>query len=185
MTAEIAVLNKSAVALAADSAVTIGRGAAAKIYNTVNKIFELSRNRPVGIMVYGRLDFMGMPVETVSKRAAQDILGLLQPDFDSMQGDFKMRAEDFIERVATSPIRDMIRAMPKQELATLASSLIEITSLKRKVSRAQESVGGEVDVAVISKSEGFVWTKRKHYFPRELNPRFFARHFNEPERNAS
>lgn len=71
----------------------------------------------------------------------------------------------------------MIRSMPKQELATLASSLIEITSLKRKVSRVQETVGGEVDVAVISKSEGFVWTKRKHYFPAELNKRFFVRQF--------
>jgi hypothetical protein len=69
----------------------------------------------------------------------------------------------------------MVRAMPKQELGTLASSLIEITSLKRKVSRGQETVGGEVDVAVISKSEGFVWIKRKHYFPAELNARFFNR----------
>ena len=37
--------------------------------------------------------------------------------------------------------------------------------------------GGEVDVAVISKSEGMVWVRRKHYFPADLNARFFARHF--------
>jgi hypothetical protein len=60
MTAEIAVLNKSAVALAADSAVTIGRPPNSKIYNTVNKIFELSSVHPVGIMIYGSLDFVGM-----------------------------------------------------------------------------------------------------------------------------
>jgi hypothetical protein len=65
--------------------------------------------------------------------------------------------------------------MPKQELGTLASSLIEITSLKRKVSRGQETVGGDVDVAIISKAEGFVWIKRKHYFPKDLNARFFNR----------
>ncbi len=40
MTAEVAVMNTMAVALAADSAVTIGKG---KIYNTANKLFELSR----------------------------------------------------------------------------------------------------------------------------------------------
>jgi hypothetical protein len=67
MTAEIAVLNKSAVALAADSAVTIGRPPNSKIYNTVNKIFELSAHHPVGVMVYGRLDFLGMPLETLVK----------------------------------------------------------------------------------------------------------------------
>lgn len=68
MTAEIVVLNKSAAALAADSAVTIGRGASAKIYNSVNKIFELHETAPVGIMIYGRLDYMGLPLETLIKQ---------------------------------------------------------------------------------------------------------------------
>jgi hypothetical protein len=67
MTAEIAILNKSAVALAADSAVTIGQPPNAKIYKTVNKIFELSNVAPVGIMVYGRLDHMGLPLEVIVK----------------------------------------------------------------------------------------------------------------------
>lgn len=423
MTAEIAILNKSAVALAADSAVTIGRPPNAKIYNTVNKIFELSASAPVGIMVYGRLDFMGLPFETLIKqyrkklRVTQfpkisdycadfrsylladvpipqpekdknaaivinshfqkantefdrlvrediakrgsfrrsklngilqtmvrakialerakpmgvgfprialpahllglvdvlaenafqnmsladtstkllrqwagyflskqtlsdsrsgiviagfgenewcpslsafetdgvidgklkyverapldigrhgpeaDILGFAQDDMmksflegvdptikqylftlagqgivdtakavlkaalnddvkeaavlaamtatlTQMQEDARKKALQYIENGSAKPIRDMISAMPKQELAKLAESLIELTSLKRKVTRGQETVGGEVDVAIISKSEGFVWTKRKHYFPPDLNPRFFERHFN-------
>ena len=95
-----------------------------------------------------------------------------------MQGDAEKKAATYIENSAAKPIRDMISAMPKQEMAKLAESLIELTSLKRKVTRGQETVGGEVDVAIISKSEGFVWTKRKHYFPSELNPRFFERHYN-------
>lgn len=423
MTAEVAILNKSAVALAADSAVTIGQPPNTKIYNTVNKIFELSGSHPVGIMIYGRLDFMGLPLETIIKeyrrdlgktyfskisdyrddfskyllnkvprsaddevsnlvvvlsdtffRANKDIdnlvmqdiirsnkfkkskvntfiqryftektdaikslnfadgfskkvslkaydqivdglidhcfrsnfptattkrkikeyaawylakadlssyrtgvvitgfgndemcpsldqfemdgvidgrlksvrkpyldvgrnsveaeilgfaqddmvksfingidpqiqdylreisvdaireaisltvsailkdkgqekqfLAALKPQVEKFSADLTTKSEDYIKKVAREPIRDMIRSMPKQELATLASSLIEITSLKRKVTRVQETVGGEVDVAIISKSEGFVWTKRKHYFPRELNGRFFARHYN-------
>ncbi|WP_230079588.1 hypothetical protein [Serratia marcescens] len=52
MTAEIAVFNKSAVALAADSAVTISGGdGVSKIYNGADKLFALSRHHPVGIMV--------------------------------------------------------------------------------------------------------------------------------------
>jgi hypothetical protein len=67
VTAEIAILNKMAVALAADSAVSIGRPPNLKIYNTVNKIFELSGYEPIGIMVYGRLDFMGIPYKPLIK----------------------------------------------------------------------------------------------------------------------
>ena len=32
-----------------------------------------------------------------------------------------------------------------------------------------ETVGGPIDVAVISKSEGFIWIKRKLYFDKNLN----------------
>jgi hypothetical protein len=67
MTAEIAILNKNAVALAADSAVTIQKPGTQKIYNTANKLFMLSKYHPVGIMVYGVAQLMGVPWETVIK----------------------------------------------------------------------------------------------------------------------
>lgn len=67
MTAEIAIMNKSAVVLAADSAVTIGSGGNAKIYNTISKIFELSDCCPIAIMLFNRLDFMGLPLEVLIK----------------------------------------------------------------------------------------------------------------------
>ena len=67
MTAEIAIMNREAVALAADSAVTISQVGASKIYPSANKLFALSRHHPVGIMVYGNASFMGVPWETVIK----------------------------------------------------------------------------------------------------------------------
>ena len=68
MTAEIAIMNKQAIALAADSAVTInlGPGVGQKIYNT-NKLFALSKYRPVGIMVYDLAELMGIPWESAIK----------------------------------------------------------------------------------------------------------------------
>lgn len=48
MTAEIAVLNKLGVALAADSIVTITSPRGEKTYNTSNKLFTLSKRHPVG-----------------------------------------------------------------------------------------------------------------------------------------
>lgn len=61
MTAEIAIMNKDAIALAADSAVTIEQQKGKKIYNTVNKLFMLSKYQPIGIMIYGNATFMGVP----------------------------------------------------------------------------------------------------------------------------
>jgi hypothetical protein len=67
MTAEVAVLNRQAVVLAADSAVTIDDGEGEKVFTTVNKIFALSKHHPVGIMIYGNSDYCGIPWETLIK----------------------------------------------------------------------------------------------------------------------
>ena len=47
---------------------------------------------------------------------------------------------------------------------------------RRRVTTDRETVGGPIDVAVITKGEGFVWVKRKHYFSPEYNPRVVARY---------
>src|SRR4051794_24621961 len=67
MTAEIAILNKSAVALAVDSAVTTGTEGKEKIFNSANKLFRLSKYHPIGVMIFGHVDFLGIPWETIIK----------------------------------------------------------------------------------------------------------------------
>lgn len=79
---------------------------------------------------------------------------------------------EYLRRNFWLPVVEMIALLPKDELAHLAESLVALTSLKRRVSSGLETVGGAVDVALISKGDGFVWVKRKHYFPAELNPAF-------------
>jgi hypothetical protein len=74
-------------------------------------------------------------------------------------------------------VQNMLFLMPKQELAALAQELINLTSVKRKFSSGRESVGGPIDVAVISRIDGGVWVRRKHYFEQSLNPRYFYRKF--------
>jgi len=49
MITEIAIMNKTAVALAADSAIKIEQDKGNKIFNTVNKLFALSKYQPVDI----------------------------------------------------------------------------------------------------------------------------------------
>lgn len=94
MTAEVAVLNKSAVALAADSAMTVaGTG---KTYPT-NKLFALTKHRPIGVMVYNNAEFMGIPWETLVKMHREQ-LG------SRGQATVKEYAEDFLGYVGNEAI---------------------------------------------------------------------------------
>ncbi|MDE0632431.1 MAG: hypothetical protein OXH73_13105 [Caldilineaceae bacterium] len=83
-----------------------------------------------------------------------------------------------------NPIMKVVRALPKDELAAMAESLISLTSFKRRVSMEAETVAGPIDVAVISKGDGFIWIKRKHYFESGLNQHYFANYYREELRDA-
>lgn len=75
------------------------------------------------------------------------------------------------------PVLDAVEVLPKDELAAMAESLVNLTVLKRRMSTDEETVGGPIDVAVISKGDGFIWIKRKHYFTKDLNPRYITQYF--------
>lgn len=64
---------------------------------------------------------------------------------------------------------------PKDELARVAASLVSLNTFKKRMSMNAETVGGPVDVAVISKGDGFIWIDRKHYFDADKNPHFMHR----------
>jgi len=67
MTAEIAILNREAIALASDSAVTLMGNSSPKIFTSANKLFSLSKYQPVGIMIYQNASFMEVPWEVLIK----------------------------------------------------------------------------------------------------------------------
>ncbi len=77
------------------------------------------------------------------------------------------------------PILDMVEVLPKDELSAMAESLVNLTVFKRRVSKSVETVGGPIDVAIISKGDGFIWVKRKHYFDPKLNQNFFSNYFRK------
>jgi len=92
---------------------------------------------------------------------------------------FQKKTKDFREKNYAIPVINVVSFLPKDELAAMAESLINLTSLKRRYTLEKETVAGPIDVAVISKGDGFIWIKRKHYFTQELNPHFFKRYFME------
>ena len=109
--------------------------------------------------------------ETPPQTAEAAVIDSLRVDMEQefVEGIKKLSQEQFIW-----PLVEVVSSMPKEELALVAEALINLTGLKRKASKDAETVGGPTDVAVISKGDGFVWIKRKHYFDAKLNPGFTA-----------
>ena len=104
------------------------------------------------------------------------------PDFDKVVA--QARSEmgsailDRAERDHALPLRRVLGVLPVDEMAELAETLINLQALKEKVTKSSETVGGPVDVAIITKSEGLVWVKRKHFFDIGLNSRYLVRQQN-------
>lgn len=101
----------------------------------------------------------------------------LRSDANSLLKDFFSQLKAHTQQSHISPIIEMVAVLPKDELAAMAESLVNLTAFKRRMTRDLETVGGPIDVAVISKGDGLVWVKRKHYFPSDLNQHFFANYF--------
>lgn len=91
---------------------------------------------------------------------------------------FQQYKHNLVHHVLNShiqPVIDGIRFLPKDALASVAESLVNVTSFKTSVMPCENFVGGDIDVALVSKGDGFIWIKRKHYFDPEKNTDFFER----------
>ncbi|WP_129583083.1 hypothetical protein [Flavobacterium cyanobacteriorum] len=88
MTAVVGILNKQAIALAADSAVTIGAANGNKIFNRANKLFTLSKHHPIGIMVYNSATFITTPWEIIIKMYRKQLSTTSFPKVEDYKDDF-------------------------------------------------------------------------------------------------
>lgn len=128
-------------------------------------------------------------VPTLSPADRDAIAARFRSGADKVAADYLRRLEQVRVRVFSGPITSVVQSLPKDELAAMAEALVNLTSFKRKISMDPETVGGPIDVAVISKGDGLIWIKRKHYFEPKLNPQFFnlyywrERHGNREELN--
>lgn len=62
-------------------------------------------------------------------------------------------------------------AMPVQDAIALADFLVETTKGYVRFLPGADTVGGDTDICVVTKHEGFKWVRRKHYFDGRLNPK--------------
>ena len=59
---------------------------------------------------------------------------------------------------------EAIKQFDLQKMACLAENLIKATELHRKITFRQEGVGGLIDLAVITREDGFQWLNRKSWY---------------------
>ena len=118
-------------------------------------------------------------IEKLNDGEKRDLKQKLREMSSGMLDQYKEKLENYRRKSYVEPVMKVVAMLPKDELAAMAESLVNLTSFKRKVSMQAETVAVPIDVAVISKGDGFIWIKRKHYFSGDLNPQFFANYYRE------
>jgi SpoVK/Ycf46/Vps4 family AAA+-type ATPase len=88
---------------------------------------------------------------------------------ETMKRAFRKALEDEIDGNYREPLMAAVNALPRYELARMAETLVSLTVVRKRMSVDQkETVGGAIDVALLSKGEGFVWIKRGGAGQRQL-----------------
>lgn len=116
-------------------------------------------------------------ISQLDSAGAPEVLkdALLKIDLENYTNLYVQGMDLYIQDNYIAKLVNTVSYLSKEDLADMAESLVRMTYLKRRITSEEESVGGPVDVAVITKGDGFVWLKRKHYFSAELNPHYFER----------
>lgn len=112
-------------------------------------------------------------IKAINQMPEQVINKLNDLNVEKYMKQYQNNFGNIINQKYVIPLMGAVSQLSKEDLAEMAESLVYLTYLKRRFTMAEESVGGPVDIAVITKGDGFVWIKRKHYFDPQLNPGFF------------
>lgn len=143
----------------------------------------ISPNYETTIEEYLRILFTNYPKEIIKQiggldsKAKNALLKKMNNATSGLIEQFLRELENWARVNNVLPILGTVAFLPLEELASMAESLVNLTSFKRRVTMEAETVGGPIDVAVISKGDGFIWINRKHYFDAKYNPHFSANYY--------
>lgn len=114
-----------------------------------------------------------------SESFVDDVLGAALPaagtkrEIESrtdLSNDLKKKVHDHVMKLiytsGISPVMQTVKVLPREELARLARALVSLSSFKKHVTHDKETVGGPIDVALISRAEGFTWVRKKGMISR-------------------
>jgi hypothetical protein len=84
--------------------------------------------------------------------------------------EFWKSLDEGITKIYQKQLMQAVAGLPRHDLATMAESLVSLTVFKRRMSAAEiETVAGPIDVAVLSKGDGFIWVRREDPLGRAGN----------------
>ena len=75
--------------------------------------------------------------------------------------ELREHVEKYANDAFVSPFMQVIRLSPESDLSRMAHTLVEIEAIRQSINQSTPTVGGPIDVAVISKVNGFRWVSHK------------------------
>lgn len=157
-------------------------------------VVNISDKRPVAICPFAQKDVVQSILRGIhgnwSKRAGDMLRQMISPDsYDIFDGVLHSMPNGFRDKLDEIDVEDLYEKFTKEglqlrddtqkewekclkdydleEMAALADSLIDLTGFHRILTFSQEGVGGPVDLAVISKADGFTWLRRKNWYHKD------------------
>lgn len=112
-------------------------------------------------MIYRQLEEAGVSDEVLSIVANTDL--------EKVKEEYISGMREHLLETRSKGLFNAVESFNVEELANMAENLVSITNLQRHITSSEETVGGPVDVAVITRCEGFIWVKRKMWFDSQLN----------------
>ena len=107
-----------------------------------------------------------MREEGVDESVIENVLDVDMSEVEESFGDVMLQ---YVQDEYVDGIIDAVDSFNINDMANMAENLVSITNLQRHMTSLEESVGGPVDVAVITRKEGFKWVKHKHWYDKEMN----------------
>ena len=86
-------------------------------------------------------------------------------DLDEVKTVFGDSLDDYERNSFIDGILDAVESFNMSDVANMAESLVSLTYMQRHISSSEETVGGPIDVSVITKVGGFQWVKHKPWPP--------------------
>ncbi len=145
----------------------------------VNPAYQMAIERGISRIVDDFPSVILEQIENLAEGQKNALKARLAASKKRLLQEYQSELREYRRKTHVVPVIKAVAYLPKNELAAMAESLVRLTSFKRRVTMDPETVAEPIDVAVISKGDGFIWMKRKHYFQPELNPQFFANYYRK------
>ena len=137
-----------------DVMITLMKGIAPNFYEKVTdlNVRSLSEERK---KIAALLKEEGVDEAIVKRVSDLDTTDIEKKHSESMD---EYMQEEYIDGIVNA-----VESFNVEDMANMAENLVSITGLQRHFSSSDETVGGPIDVAVITRAEGFMWVRHKDF----------------------